>query len=136
MARSEKLEVTLAVTGTLESLGVPYLVGGSIASSLLGVPRATLDVDLVADLRGEHVAPLVSRLLADFYVDEGSVRDTVRRRACFNVIHLATMLEVDLFVMSDDPLTASEMARRQRFPLPGAPPAELVVATAEDIVLQ
>lgn len=134
--RSEELTVTVEVASALEALHVPYLVGGSIASSLLGIPRATLDVDLVADLRQEHVSALVMSLEGGFYIEEGSVRDAVRRRACFNVIHLATMFKVDIFVMRHDALSMAEMARRQRFSLPGAPPAELILATAEDIVLQ
>lgn len=135
-ARPEELAVTLEVTSLLEDLGVPYLVGGSVASSLLGIPRATLDVDLVADLRVEHVSRFVSGLLGRFYVDEDAVREAVHRRASFNIIHLTTMLKVDVFVVKHDPLSSEEMARRQRFSLPGEPPADLFVATAEDIVIQ
>jgi len=45
-----------------DQLGVPYLVGGSVASSLHGIPRSTLAVDLVAGLQEAHVAPLVAGL--------------------------------------------------------------------------
>ena len=59
MATSEPIEVTLAVTSVLERLEVEYVVGGSLATSLHGIPRATLDVDIVADLQhpppGDHV---------------------------------------------------------------------------------
>ena len=48
MPASDVLTVTLKVTEALEALGIPYFVGGSLASSLHGVPRATKDVDLVA----------------------------------------------------------------------------------------
>ena len=51
MVASEPIEVTLAVAAILERLGIEYLVGGSLATSLHGIPRATLDVDMVADLR-------------------------------------------------------------------------------------
>jgi hypothetical protein len=47
------------VADAFEALGVDYRVGGSVASSALGVARTTLDIDLVADLRAVHVAPLV-----------------------------------------------------------------------------
>ena len=49
---SEPLAVTLLVSEALETLGVAYFVGGSLASALHGVLRATLDADVIADLRG------------------------------------------------------------------------------------
>jgi hypothetical protein len=56
--QGEATRITLLVTQTLEGLGVPYAVGGSLASSLHGVMRSTLDVDIVADMRLEHIQPL------------------------------------------------------------------------------
>jgi len=55
----EPLAVTLLVTEALERLGVAYLVGGSFASTLHGELRTTLDTDLLAELRQEHVTPLL-----------------------------------------------------------------------------
>jgi hypothetical protein len=65
MTTTEPIEVTLAVTGVLERLGVEYLVGGSLATSLHGIPRATLDVDIVADLGMKGIADLLDRVLAE-----------------------------------------------------------------------
>jgi hypothetical protein len=133
-ALAEPLAVALLVGETFERLGVTWLVGGSVASSLHGIPRSTQDVDLVADLRGPHADPLVADLVARFYVDRDAVRDGIRRRACFNLIHLDTMTKVDVFPARRDPLCASELTRRQRFEV--APGVWLPVASPEDIVLQ
>ena len=54
----EPIAVTLLVIDALDALGVPYLIGGSLASAVHGVLRATMDTDLVADLRLEHAEPL------------------------------------------------------------------------------
>lgn len=135
MELAEALQVSREVAAVLDRLGVRYLLGGSLASSLHGIPRSTEDADLVAALEEQHVLPLVEALSGAFYIDEERARDAVRRRASFNVIHLATLLKVDLFVLSDDPLARQEMARRQMFELtPGGP--SVPVATAEDTVLQ
>lgn len=128
--------MTLRVTSVLEALGVPYLVGGSLASSLHGRPRATQDVDLVADLREPHVVPLVQALRGDFYLDEPAIRDAVARRSTFNVIHLGTLFKVDVFVAGDDLPTRRELERRQRYRLGAAPLREIEVASPEDIVVQ
>lgn len=39
------MSVALRVAGALEAAGVDYLVGGSMASSMAGEPRTTLDID-------------------------------------------------------------------------------------------
>jgi len=130
------LEVALYVAGILEELDVPYLVGGSLASSLHGIPRATQDADLLADLESDQVSELVARLQGSFYIDARAVDEAVRSRSSFNVIHLETMFKVDVFVAKKDPATRTELARRQRYVLDEAKQQEVVVASAEDIVVQ
>jgi hypothetical protein len=136
MTASEPIEVTLAVTGVLERLGVEYVVGGSLATSLHGIPRATLDVDIVADLRMAHLDPFVAALSASFYVDPDMVREAIRRRATFNILHLATMFKVDVFVTGSDELLAIELSRKRRVRVLEEPQADLFVASPEDMVLQ
>ena len=77
---TEQIAVTLAVVEALDALGVPYAIGGSFASALHGVMRATMDADLVADLRLEHVEPLAQALGDAFYADAEMMRDAIRRR--------------------------------------------------------
>ncbi len=136
MALAEALQATLEVARVLEGLGIPYLLGGSLASSLHGIPRTTEDADLVADLDYRHVPPLVAALQGTFYVDADRMRDAIRRRASFNLVHLVTLIKVDIFVYKGDSFSRSEMARRQQIELPGSGGSSLPVASAEDTVLQ
>lgn len=131
----DALSALLAVTGVLEALHIDYLVGGSLASSLHGIPRSTQDADVVVDLRPERVGELVDALQGRFYVDAESAASAVDRSAAFNVIHLETMFKVDLFVLGQDPLAREELARRQRFSV-GEGATGVFVASAEDTVLQ
>lgn len=78
------------VVAALEALDVPYYIGGSVASSVYGEPRTTVDVDLVAELRSEHVRSFVQSLGENFYADEERIRQAIRLRRSFNVIHLGT----------------------------------------------
>jgi hypothetical protein len=132
----EILEITLFLAATFERLGVSYLVGGSLASSLHGLPRATQDVDLVAALEPEHVPALVAALRGSFYLDEPAIRAAVRQRTSFNVIHLGTLLKADVFVAGSDAATRSEFERRQRYRVAVDPPRELVLASPEDTIAQ
>jgi len=132
----EPLQITGVIVDVLAKLGVRYLVGGSLASSLHGIPRATHDVDLVVDLRDDHVQPFVRALEGTFYVDEDRVRESVRRRSSFNVIHLESMLKVDIFLLKDDPASQNEMARREAYRVSDEPQQDLFVASAEDTILR
>ena len=44
---------------TLNALEIPYFIGGSLASSVRGVIRTTLDVHLVSDFCRRQMAPWV-----------------------------------------------------------------------------
>lgn len=136
MPLAEVLEVTLRVARLLEGLGVSYLVGGSVASSLHGIPRSTHDVNLVAALTEDHVEPLLGALGPDYYVSPEALRDAVRNRTCFNLIEQQTVTKIDIFVLGEDILSTFEMQRREEVELDDAGTQRLMVASAEDIVLQ
>jgi hypothetical protein len=106
-----------------------------LASSLHGIPRATQDVDIVADIKTSHISSLVDALESDFYIDPEMIRNALESHASFNVIHLATMFKVDIFVVKQDAASQEEMSRRERFQISDAPPQDLFLATAEDVVL-
>ena len=114
MNSSQILAAITPIIEALEQLGVPYHIGGSVASSIYGILRATIDVDLVADLRLEQVRPLVKQLEAAYYIDEDMIRDAIRRRSSFNVIHLDTMLKVDVYILKSRPFDQEELRRVQQ----------------------
>jgi len=126
----------LPVIEALDSLGVRYYVGGSVASSIHGVPRASIDADVIAELLSEQVAPLAARLSALFYLDEGRMRDAVERRLSFNVIHLATMFKIDVFVSKGRPFDVEAGGRARLEALGESPEApQARVASPEDTLL-
>jgi hypothetical protein len=124
----------LPVVESLEALGVPYHVGGSVASSFTGIARATQDADLVADLQPPHAAPFARFLEGKYYADPERIAHGVRHRTSFNVIHLETMYKVDVFVSKDTPFARGNMERRVSLEIPGLG-RSLYLASPEDIVL-
>lgn len=111
MVFGDPLLVVGRIAQALDQLGIRYVVGGSVASSVYGVPRATQDVDLVAELYGRHVAQLTALLEADFYVDADMIRESIARQSSFNVVHLPTMFKADIFIFKREPWMESEMGR-------------------------
>jgi len=131
----EAFAATLQVTRVFERLGITYFVGGSIASSLHGLPRTTHDVDIVASITASNLAAFANALAGDFYVDEQMIRDTLASGECFNVIHLETMFKVDIFIARPNEKHQTEMTRRTKVELPELG-ATLDVASPEDIILE
>jgi hypothetical protein len=136
MALPEPIAVTLRVVRAFDRLGIRYLIGGSLASSLHGIPRNTNDADIVAELPGARVGELAADLSEEFYADESMMADAVRRAASFNLIHLATMFKVDVFVLRREPLLLEEMSRRQEHAVAEGSPERAWFASPEDTVLQ
>lgn len=118
---AESISVALLVADALDALGVLYAIGGSLASAVHGVIRATMDADLVADLCQEHVEPLGQALSDAFYADTAMMYDAIRHHSSFNVIHLETMFKVDVFVAKPRAFDRSELARRQLYLLSEEP---------------
>ena len=112
--QNEPIEVTLKVTGILERLDVPYLIGGSLASTLYGMVRTTQDSDIVAEMKLEHLQPFTAALQDEFYVDDEMVVEAVQHNSSFSIIHRETMFKVDVFVPRPRPFLQSQLARAQR----------------------
>ena len=84
---SDPLIVITRLAQIFDQLEIQYVVGGSIASSMYGIPRATQDVDLMANVKLEHVDRLTAALEPEFYVAAELIADAIRRQESFNVIH-------------------------------------------------
>ncbi len=136
MTGSDLVAALRPIVEAFEALGIRYMVGGSLASSVHGVPRTSIDGDLVADLEPRHVAPLLQRLGGLYYVDEGRVRAAIAARRSFNMIHLQTMFKIDVFVPKQRPFDRQALQRAALDKLADAPEARrFLVASAEDTVL-
>jgi len=124
------------VINALEGLGVPHYVGGSVASSVHGVPRASVDADVVADLQPEHVAPFVTGLAGSYYLDADRISAAVQARRSFNVIHLETLFKIDVFVARARPFDREALKRARLEALEDSPQARRFrVASPEDTIL-
>lgn len=101
------------VIDIFQELGIPYHIGGSVASSAFGVARTTLDVDLVADIQTDHVEVFVESLQAEYYVDRVMITQSLAERSSFNLIHLATMVKVDVFILKESDYARKAFSRKR-----------------------
>lgn len=135
MTAAEPISVMLLVVKELEALGIPYFIGGSLASAIHGVFRATADVDIVADMRLQHAEPLTQALEPAFYVQADDIRDAIRGRSSFNLIHFETMFKVDIFVFKGRPFDKAQFERRASQIVVTDSEHAAYFASAEDTVL-
>lgn len=128
------LEHVSALGRVLDGLGLPWVLGGSLASSLVGEPRSTVDIDVAVLLAEHHVASLVDAVLADYYVSADMVREAVLNHSSFNLLHHSSGMKVDVFPLADAPLDRLQLARRQLVEV--APDMRIWVGSAADQVLR
>ncbi len=132
----DPVTVAVEVARILESLGIPYLVAGSMASTLYGEPRTTLDVDFAAHIDPAQVDPLCAALERTFYVDREGARQAARSGGLFNAIHTGTHVKVDIYARPRTGIHAEEIRRAVRRRLGRGAETELDVATPEDTLIQ
>ena len=131
----DSLKELRRVTGILVSLQIDYALGGSMASSLLGVPRFTQDADLMVEPFGGRESLLARSFGPDYYLSEAAIVEANHRRRSFNVISFTTGFKADLFVRKDRPFEITAMRRRLAIEIPDAPGETIFVLSPEDIIL-
>lgn len=136
MTQSDIIVATKPVVQAFEALHIPYYICGSVASSAYGIARATMDVDMVAAIKPQHVGALVQQLEATYYIDADMILDAINRQFSFNLIHLETMLKVDVFVLKNEPYHHTTLQRRRKDALDEEQgTTEFYFVSAEDVIL-
>ena len=122
----------------LDRSEIQHSIGGSVASSTHGIPRTTMDVALVADIKPHQVDELVALLQAEFYADAAMIREAMSPGRSFNLIHYATAYKFDVFPLRNDDFSRTEFGRRAFTQIRsfGPEPLECAIATAEDTILR
>jgi len=128
------LELVSQVATILDDLGIPYALGGSMASSLVGEPRSTVDVDIAIKLEQDAGAALLERANAEFYVLIESARVAIEAHSSFNLIDTAHGLKVDLFVLGDGLLDRMQIERRITVAIPGVAERSWVTSPEDQVL--
>lgn len=131
---ADAIDVALAVAAAIESVGGSYFVGGSVASSLQGEPRATNDIDIVLELPLGRIREFVAALGPDFEVDIEMLRDALLHGRTCSIFFLPNVMKVDLFAVGPSPYDEIEFGRRRRVTVRGDD--ALFIKTPEDTVIR
>jgi hypothetical protein len=135
MKLPEPISVTILVAQVFEKLNIPYLIGGSIASTIYGMVRTTQDIDMVADMQLQHVQNFIAALRNDFFLDEEMISSSIREKSSFNIIHRTTIFKVDVFIQNKSPFQQSELIRARKQVILVDPEVSAFFASPEDTIL-
>ena len=128
------LPATLPVARALTNAGANFYIGGSIASSIFGISHSTQDVDFIAALRARHAKAMADELEETYYLDRDAMIRAAHEERSFNLIHLETMMKVDVFPVRR-PYDERAIQRIRHEPLLGDAAATLPIAAPEDVIL-
>jgi hypothetical protein len=135
MTEPDAIAVALEIARAVEGVGGEYFVGGSVASSLQGEPRATNDIDIVVRLPLGRIEAFRVALGERYEVDLDMLRDALLRGGCCNIFFLPTVMKIDIFAVGGEPYDEIEFARRRPVVVRSSGET-LLVKTPEDTVLR
>jgi len=136
MSESDIIASITPLIAIFDRLGIPYYIGGSVASSAFGKARSTLDVDIVAPITLPKVKELAEALRSTYYVSEDDIKDAILRRASFNIIHLETILKIDVFILKKREYDQQAFERKQEDHLDDENKEKsFFLASPEDVIL-
>jgi hypothetical protein len=117
----------------LDANGIDYMVTGSYATSLMGSPRSTHDLDLVVSLCEANISALLSTFpQPEFYLSEQAIREALEHSRMFNLLEMSSGDKVDFWILTEEPFDRSRFSRKRLVEVQGL---RLQIPTAEDTIL-
>lgn len=127
-----ELEVLKMVITRLDSAGIPYMVSGSIAANFYTTPRMTRDIDVVIEVGEEDTEKLFSLYSDDFYIDRDLVKEAIRDKQMFNIIHNEAIIKIDFIVRKETEYRKIEFERRRSLIFEGL---RIFITSPEDLII-
>ena len=119
----------------VQGMGIPYALGGSMASSIYGIDRHTRDADVTLEPFPLREAEFADSFGPAYYKDLPAICQAVQTRGSFNIINTSTGFKIDVFICKDEAFGQSAMNRRVAVSLPDKPQETIAVYSPEDIIL-
>ena len=128
----EHLEFAKLIAARLDSVGIPYMMTGSMAMAIYSEPRMTRDIDLVVEVKPFDVDKIVNLFSADCYIDQDSVREAVVEHSMFNIIHNEWVVKADFIIRKNEEYRRVEFSRKQEMLIDDV---TIFVVSVEDLIL-
>lgn len=119
-----------------KELSISYYICGSVASSAFGISRTTQDIDIVSNIKIESVDTIFEILKKEYFIDKEMILDAINTKTSFNLIHLETMLKLDIFILKNENYHLMTLSRAIEDRLEqNEDSLRIFLSTPEDIIL-
>lgn len=126
-------QLLIDIAQALDEASIPYILTGSIVSSLQGEPRATHDIDFVVNLKQLDLPKLAALFPSPrYHLDQAAASEAINAKSMFNLLDTETGDKADFWMFTDDPFDQSRFSRRQKEEFAGV---KLTVPTPEDTII-
>ncbi|PIU03431.1 hypothetical protein COT44_03235 [Candidatus Shapirobacteria bacterium CG08_land_8_20_14_0_20_39_18] len=133
---ADQAELFIEITSFFNKAKIPYMITGAWSAIFYGRPRASHDIDFVVELYNQdtwRVLEALKELPEDFSVQEEDIREAIKIKSVFNIIHLPTLLKIDIWLLKDEEFDRSRFKRRKQVKILGQ---LMWMVSAEDTILQ
>lgn len=127
-------EALISLIVALEEARLSYMIVGSFSSNFYGIPRSTMDADLVVSLEHADWARLSCVLPSHLRLEPQSSFEMITSTRKDLIKVKDSPFEIELFHLSDDAHDTARFERRQKVEI--APGVNACLPTAEDVIVQ
>jgi hypothetical protein len=130
-----EIQVLERLAEVLDALGIPYAIGGSIASSVYGTVRFTRDADIAMLPFPSAADRFYAQLKDNFYINEEAMQQALGCCGTFNIIHFETAFKIDIFLLGPSDFEQQLLVRSKLVRLGETTESELCFVSPEDVIL-
>lgn len=127
-------DAVLTVLAILEDLALPYMVTGSYATNVFGLPRSTKDADLIVEAEASRIHEVLDRLAPPLRPDPQMLFETVTSSKRWIVRLDRSPFVIEIFLLNNHAFDRSRFTRRRRELV--LPKVSAWLPTPEDVIVQ
>jgi hypothetical protein len=132
-----KPDVLLAlrlIVDIVEKQHIACYIGGSLASSLYGMQQLAQDIDVVVALASCQISAFIANMRLDYLLNETAIYNAVQNHTSFSMLHLETLLKVDVIIPQHN-LFEQQVSQRRQWHSLDKDSCLFPISSPEDIVL-
>jgi len=124
-------EILSLVCGFLEDASIDYVLVGGLAVNFYGLPRTTMDIDIILQIEEGEILKLIEFLKRnDFFANAEDLKNALKEKSHFTVQDKKSMIRLDLKGIYSE-MDRRTLERRRSFEYRGT---KIYIASAEDTI--
>ena len=127
-----ELDILKDVIKKFETLGIQYMLTGSMAMTYYAQPRMTRDIDLVVEILPGFIGRIEYVFKNEYYLSAESIKDAIDKEFMFNLIHINSAVKIDCIVRKNQKYRLVEFDRRNKIKVDDL---DIFIVSIEDLII-